>query len=586
MEKKDNILRYYEEEMQYLNKAAQSFAEAHPESAKYLNLENSLERDPMVERLFEGFSFLTAKLYQKIDDDMPELTESVLGLLWPQYLQPIPSMSIIQLDMNKNIHIDQQHIDSGLLLYTAEDPNTSTACEYRTTQPIDVYPIEIEEGKLIHNDLGQSIIQFKFHLNNIEFGKEVNMPDVFNLKIYLSGEVETKLTLFHFLINHVSYITTDENDIKKNKDMSISRVHCDCDSVTWKGSKTVSEHDLLLEYFLFKEKFLFFEIKNIQKKQFSKKNSIIINCHLSRDFPLELGFNKNNFNLFCAPAINVFELEAEPIIRSHLKNEYKLLPVHKLAKDIFIYSIADVNSFNEKTGERKHYLPFHEFKHGKIQLDINKKDIPYYYLRCREDINKQYSSYISFGGDFIFDDKEILSINAMGINLNLPRQICKYNKVLKLSKPVLGVKNAKMMMVPTAVQYPPNFKNQQWQLLFEMSHNYLSILDINVLKNSLRLLNWSSSNNNKKYIDAIQSIENHITHIMHSGMMIRCLVIDIELNSNQFINEGDAALFSFVINNFLNDYAQLNLAVKVNFTLQPYNILLNWPMRINNSYDK
>ncbi|MCT6884122.1 MAG: type VI secretion system baseplate subunit TssF, partial [Snodgrassella alvi] len=110
MEKKDNILRYYEAEMRYLKEAGQDFAEVHPDAAQYLKMQDSLERDPMVERLFEGFAFLTAKLYQKIDDDMPELTESSLALLWPHHLQPIASMSIVQLMLNEEIYTNDQHI--------------------------------------------------------------------------------------------------------------------------------------------------------------------------------------------------------------------------------------------------------------------------------------------------------------------------------------------------------------------------------------------------------------------------------------------------------------------------------------------
>jgi type VI secretion system protein ImpG len=32
-------------------------------------------RDPYVERLFEGFAFLMGRLREKLDDDLPELTE-------------------------------------------------------------------------------------------------------------------------------------------------------------------------------------------------------------------------------------------------------------------------------------------------------------------------------------------------------------------------------------------------------------------------------------------------------------------------------------------------------------------------------
>jgi type VI secretion system protein ImpG len=61
-----------------------------------LNLDKASARDPYVERLFEGFAFLMGRLREKLDDDLPELTEGLVSLLWPQYLRTIPSMSVVE----------------------------------------------------------------------------------------------------------------------------------------------------------------------------------------------------------------------------------------------------------------------------------------------------------------------------------------------------------------------------------------------------------------------------------------------------------------------------------------------------------
>jgi len=51
----NEILRYYEAEMRYLREAGTEFAQAYPDRARMLNLDRIGERDPHVERLFEGF---------------------------------------------------------------------------------------------------------------------------------------------------------------------------------------------------------------------------------------------------------------------------------------------------------------------------------------------------------------------------------------------------------------------------------------------------------------------------------------------------------------------------------------------------
>lgn len=35
------------------------------------------------------------RLREKIDDDLPELTEGLVSMLWPHYLRTIPSLSVV-----------------------------------------------------------------------------------------------------------------------------------------------------------------------------------------------------------------------------------------------------------------------------------------------------------------------------------------------------------------------------------------------------------------------------------------------------------------------------------------------------------
>ncbi|WP_164569006.1 type VI secretion system baseplate subunit TssF, partial [Pseudomonas viridiflava] len=94
----DNLtLRYFDAEMRYLREAGKEFAQAFPGRAAQLNLDKPGAQDPYVERLFEGFAFLMGRLREKLDDDLPELTEGLVSLLWPHYLRTIPSLSVVEL---------------------------------------------------------------------------------------------------------------------------------------------------------------------------------------------------------------------------------------------------------------------------------------------------------------------------------------------------------------------------------------------------------------------------------------------------------------------------------------------------------
>lgn len=88
-----DLKQRFAEELRYLRELGREFAEDNPQLAQFLGDQAG---DPDVERLLEGFAFLTAKLGMKIDDDLPELTHPLLQMLWPNYLRPLPSATIIR----------------------------------------------------------------------------------------------------------------------------------------------------------------------------------------------------------------------------------------------------------------------------------------------------------------------------------------------------------------------------------------------------------------------------------------------------------------------------------------------------------
>lgn len=151
---KDNeILRYYEAEMRYLREAGKEFARAFPDRARELDIDRIGERDPHVERLFEGFAFLMGRLRHKLDDELPELTEGLVSMLWPHYLRMIPSLSILELTPNAGAMQKHEVVEAGL--EATSDPiatglngtdEAQIECVYRTTQPVDLYPLTLSEA--------------------------------------------------------------------------------------------------------------------------------------------------------------------------------------------------------------------------------------------------------------------------------------------------------------------------------------------------------------------------------------------------------------------------------------------------------
>src|SRR4030042_3428452 len=92
----DDLLSYYEKQLPFRRKAGAEFADKYPKIAGRLLLEEDKCEDPHVERMLEAFAFLAGRIHHKLDDEFPEITESFLSVIYPHYLAPVPSMSIVQ----------------------------------------------------------------------------------------------------------------------------------------------------------------------------------------------------------------------------------------------------------------------------------------------------------------------------------------------------------------------------------------------------------------------------------------------------------------------------------------------------------
>src|SRR5207249_10373857 len=96
----ETLFPYYERELIFIRQFAQDFAKQYPAAAGRLFLEPSQSTDPHIERLIESFALLAGRVHHKLDDEFPELTDALLGLLYPHYLARVPSMAIIQFDLD------------------------------------------------------------------------------------------------------------------------------------------------------------------------------------------------------------------------------------------------------------------------------------------------------------------------------------------------------------------------------------------------------------------------------------------------------------------------------------------------------
>ena len=141
------LKEYYEEELRFLRRLGADFAKQHEEIADGLRLEPNRCDDPHVERLLEGFAFLAARVHRRIDDDLTEISQSLLSLVYPHYLRPLPSMTVVEFQPDP----DQGGPSSGFLIEAGRNlvapPTKGVRCRFKTCYDTTLWPLEVVDAK-------------------------------------------------------------------------------------------------------------------------------------------------------------------------------------------------------------------------------------------------------------------------------------------------------------------------------------------------------------------------------------------------------------------------------------------------------
>ncbi len=334
----NEILRYYEAEMRYLREAGKEFAQAFPDRARMLNIDRIGERDPHVERLFEGFAFLMGRLRHKLDDELPELTEGLVSMLWPHYLRMIPSLSILELIPTAGALQRHETLPAGLEVLSDPVPldgqsgrGESVECPYRTTQAVDLYPLRLSEAGTYARDDGRSVIRLRLALQAQSRGELLEVP---RLRMYLHADRPVALALYAALtaqplamqVRVPGYPIDRPGTPLPMAGLHLEPVGFGAGERLWpKPDNAFGGYQLLLEYFTFPEKFMFVDLVGLDLAAIPEGvEHVDVEVVLAKPFPDDMRFSAENIRLFCTPIINLFELEADPITVTHFETEYRV----------------------------------------------------------------------------------------------------------------------------------------------------------------------------------------------------------------------------------------------------------------------
>lgn len=562
--------RYFEQEMRYLHEAGKAFAEANPEVGRYLNVDSLTDRDPYVERLFEGFALLAGRIHERLDDALPEYTESLLNLLYPHFLRPVPALCIVELRPRPGMVQETTVLEKGIELRSAPVGDEGAVCRFTTTQAVRLHPLRLAQAQLHYAAAETSSVRLQFEL---ERGAVLGRLQLSPLRFYFHADVAAAAAMHLHFTRHVTRVLLSaegHDPIVLNGQQWVRPGGLEPDeSLLPYGPRSFTGFRLLQEYLSFRPKFWAVDLTGLERlAAFEGASRFTVEVVFDRVYPEDKRFGTENVRLYCTPAVNLFSMDAEPIRVEGRESEYRVIPSTRYKRSIEAYDVQAVTGIEDATGRRHRYRPFFDY-------DRNGTGGRYFTIRRRAGPFNRPEIYLSpsggGAGDVAGFPPETLSLEIRATNGSLPRERLREGMINQLAPDVPQIVQPTNLRAPTLLLDPPSGSDPEylWKLVSHLSFNYLSMASREALLGLLGLYDWTETDANRRRLAGIRGVRWEAKEEIRRGALRRGAEVTVEVQEGYFADEGDLCLFGLVLSEFLNLAATINAFVHLKIERVP-----------------
>jgi len=585
---REELLEYYERELTYLRQMGGEFARKYPKVAGRLMLDADRCDDPHVSRLLEGFAFLAARVHRRIDDDFPEICESLTRIIHPGYLRPMPSMTIVecQPDPAQGKKTAGMRIPKGAPLVSKATVE-GLSCRFLTAYDVDLWPFSVASAEWRQPErmqrppratVGvQAVAAARLRLRCQRDVVFSGLP-VSRLRFHLAGDASVVYSLYElFAEKCIEIQLRDPKDEKKLISLEPGRIRMVGfdreESLLPYVRRSMDGHRLLQEYFAFPEKFLFFDLEGLEplsEAGFGEEAEIVFLFssfeRTERQQVLELGVNERTFRLSCTPAINLFPQSAEPILLSQTRHEYTIVPDSRHSRVMEIFSIEEVVATNPRLRQSVVLEPMHAYRHQ----TRNRDDLAFWVAsRHQNEFGEREPSVMTISvvdltGNFTEPEADVLMVKALCTNFDLPSRFQFGSESGDFDLPgYAAAKTVTALRRPTPSIAPSGGKEHFWRLISMLSLNYLSLNEEGrtAMQEILRLHNVSDSTASENQVGSILTMKSSpgfaLVDSAYGLIPARGTQVEMEFDEQQFAGSG-LYVFAAVLDRFLAGYASMN----------------------------
>ncbi|HEY6459736.1 MAG TPA: type VI secretion system baseplate subunit TssF, partial [Polyangiaceae bacterium] len=343
--------KYFQEEVAYLREHARELSDAYPELAPLLGAGTA---DADVLRLLEGTAFLTGRIRQKLDDDIPEFSQSLALLLYPHLTRPLPSASILELRPMASAMAEPHVVPAGTEF--ASGPVQGARCTFRSTTECVLAPIEIESVRLTTHASGRQSIEVDLRSRTDKPLAEV-LPAA--VRVHLTGEAPTVSALLFAILRQAESVAlvlgpTGAKELSLGPDAVRWAGFDEAEALLPRGHHVLPGYRLLEEYGILPAKFAFVDFPSLGRVRELDPDAraMTVAIRLAQPLPDDVTIDATNLRLHCVPIVNVFAANAEPIPLERGRDRYVVRPAGLPVTHGEVYAILKVTAVASGAGKQ------------------------------------------------------------------------------------------------------------------------------------------------------------------------------------------------------------------------------------------
>lgn len=585
-----------------MRRLAAEFAAAHPKIAGRLRLAPDAIDDPHVARLIEAFAYLTARIRHKLDDEYPELTDALLGVLYPHYLAPFPAAAIVQFTGLASATAPYT-VPAGTSLDT--EPVGGERCRFRTVYPVTLAPIAVETVRLSGLPLQApanpqargAVASLRIGLACLAADQSFAALGIEALRFFVRGVPQVALPLHELMVNNtVSVALADgPNDpapviLPKSAVREVGFAAEEA-LLPW-PARSFAGFRLLAEYFAFPEKFLFVDLVGLAGKTLvSGGRRLEIFLYLDRAAPeLERLVGPEALALGCTPVVNLFPQRCDPLALDGTMAELRIVPDARRPAALEVWSVEAVRESRPGSPPRL-WRPFYRL--DPASPPGAEENVPRYHVLRRAAAPPLPGTEVWLAlADPAFDPDRpgdaTLSVDAICCNRDLPASLPFGGGRPRLSpvEGLGGVAAMTMLTAPTPTLRRTAREAGQWALVSHLALNHLSVTGgaagAEALREILRLYDLRGLPETRAAIEGIVAVDAAPGVARAPGGRLGAFVagLDVRLSLDPRAFAQGAYLFAAVIERFLALHASVNSFVRLTaaFAGRP-GVIRTWPPR-------